>query len=345
MAEEQYPAVSVVIPARDDAERLPGAVRAALDQDYPGPLEVVVAVAPSRDGTLDAAAELAAGDLRVRVVPNPAGTASAGLNRALADCSGDVVARVDAHCEPAPGYLRRAVEVLRATGADNVGGIQRATAARGFPAAVARAMSSRFGTGDARFHYGGPAGPVDTVYLGVFRREALERVGGYDETLLRNQDYELNWRLRAAGGLVWFSPDLEVTYHPRSTVRSLWRQYYEYGQWKREVLRRHPRSLRWRQVVPPAAVAANALGIALAVPTGGRSLVVPAAYLAVVAGVSARIAGVGTAGLQLAASFATMHTAWGAGLLAGPRRRVSPGPAPARRRRASARAPGPTGRR
>lgn len=335
--DDEFPSVSVVIPARDDAEGLPGAVHAALEQDYPGPLEVVLAVAPSRDTTMDTAIELAEGDLRVRVVPNPAGTASAGLNRAVADCSGAVVARVDAHCEPGPGYLRRAVEVLAATGADNVGGVQRATGAHGFQAAVARAMSSRFGTGDARFHYGGEAGPVDTVYLGVFRRDALERVGGYDETLLRNQDYELNWRLRAAGGLVWFAPDLEVRYHPRATVRALWRQYHEYGQWKREVLRRHPRSVRWRHLVPPATVAANALAIVLAVPTGGRSLLVPLAYMATVTAVSARLAGLGAEGAQLALSFAVMHTAWGLGLLAGPRRPVSPGPARGRRRPATAR--------
>ncbi len=313
MEADRWPAVSVVIPARDDAQGLPRAVAALLAQRYAGPLEVVVAVAPSVDATAEVARRLA-DDPRVQVVANPAGSTPAGLNAAIAATTGEVVARIDARSVPADGYLRRAVELLGETGADNVGGIQQAVGETDFERAVAAAMTSRFGVGDAKFHYGGAAGPVDTVYLGVFRRAALERVGGFDETLERNQDYELNWRLRDTGGTVWFSPDLRVRYRPRGSVGSLARQYFEYGRWKREVLRRHPRSLRWRQLVPPAALLANAAGLLLCVAGRRRWLVVPAVYAAATT-VAAAPGGPGAA--RRAAAFATMHHAWGAGFLVG----------------------------
>jgi succinoglycan biosynthesis protein ExoA len=256
------------------------------------------------------------------VVDNPQGGTPGGLNRAIAAATGEVIARVDAHAELQPGYLRRAVVTLRETGAVNVGGVQRAVGTTPMQRAIAAAMSSRFGTGDARFHYGGDAGATDTVYLGVFDRMALDAVGGFDERLQRNQDYELNWRLREAGGTVWFDPQLEVVYRPRSDLRALGRQYWSYGRWKRVVLRQHPGSLRWRQLVPPAAVAANAAGLVGTVVTPW-TLVIPGTYLAgvVVAAVIAGRRDPATT-LRLPAVFATMHHAWGAGFLAGPPRGV-----------------------
>lgn len=313
-----WPRLSVVMPAREEVDHLRAAVEAVLAQDYPGPLEVVVAVAPSDDGTAELATELAAADPRVRVVDNPGGTAPAGLNAAIAAASGSVVARVDAHAELTGGYLRTAVEVLRDTGAANVGGIQRAVGRAPMQRAIAAAMSSRFGTGDATFHYGGAAGPTDTVYLGVFDRAALDTVGRFDASLTRNQDYELNVRLRQAGGTVWFDPRLEVVYRPRSTLQGLASQYWQYGRWKRVVLRRHPRSVRWRQLIPPAAVAANGLAV-LAAPWRPWTLAVPATYVAGLLGASV-LAGRGDREVlvRLPAVFATMHHAWGAGFLAGP---------------------------
>ncbi len=158
--------------------------------------------------------------------------------------SGSIIARVDAHCVLPPGYLARALETLDRTGAANVGGVQHAVGSGTVGRAVAAAMTSRFGVGDARFHYGGDEGPADTAYLGVFDAAVLRSVGGYDESLVRNQDYELNWRLRDAGHLVWFDPGLVVRYHPRERLAALARQYFDYGRWKREMLRRNPRSLR-----------------------------------------------------------------------------------------------------
>ncbi len=315
-----WPRLSVVVPAVDEADTLADAVAAVLAQEYPRPVEVVIAVGPSSDATADVAATLAASDDRIEVVANPGGGTAAGLNRAVAHARGSVVARVDAHAELSTGYLRRAVEVLEETGAGNVGGVQRAVGRPGFQAAVAAAMGSRFGTGDARFHYGGDPGPVDTVYLGVFRREALAAVGGYDETLVRNQDYELNIRLREAGWTVWFDPVLEVRYHPRATMRDLADQYHQYGRWKRVVARRHPGSLRWRQVVPPVAVVANLTGLVAAL-RWRPAAAVPLAYVG--ATVAASVVEASRQGLDAASAsrlpvaFAIMHHAWGLGFLRG----------------------------
>jgi succinoglycan biosynthesis protein ExoA len=319
---DDWPTVSVVIPARDDASHLPAAVEAVLTQDYPRALELVIAVGPSQDGTEDVAAGLSAEHPPVRVVENPAGTTPAALNRAIGASAGEIVVRIDSHSEPPPGYVRRAVEVLQATGADNVGGVQQAVGTTPFQRAVAAAMSSPFGVGDAKFHYGGEPGPTDTVYLGAFRRSALDRTGGFDESLLRNQDYELNWRIRATGGTVYFHPDLAVVYRPRDTWRGLARQYHEYGRWKREVLRRHPRSARWRQLVPPAALLANAGGAVLGLALHPVFWTVPAVYGG--AAVAAALAVPGplrrSERLRLPLVFATMHHAWALGFLVGPPR-------------------------
>jgi succinoglycan biosynthesis protein ExoA len=308
----------VVVPARNAAATLHNAVASALAQEWPGSLEVVVAVAPSNDRTAAVATGLAAGDGRVRVVGNPTGSTGAGLNAAIAASTGNVIMRLDAHARLPQGYVRRAVEVLEQTGAVNVGGVQDPVGTTPFEQAVAAAMGSRLGTGGAAFRHSATAGPVDTVYLGVFRREALEAVGGFDAGLLRNQDYELNVRLRAAGGAVWFDPSLRVAYRPRGSVRTLARQYYDYGRWKREVLRRHPGSLKLRQALPPVALVVNVAGLAL----GARwrpALAVPAAYGAVVLVESLR-AGRGlsaAAKVRVPATFPVMHGSWGTGFLVG----------------------------
>ena len=312
-----WPSVSIVMVVRDEARHLREAVTSALAQDYPGRLELAVAVGPSRDGTALVAAQLAADDSRVRVVANPTGRTAAGLNAAVRATTAPVVARVDGHAMLPPGYLRRAVELLDETGAVNVGGVMGAEGTTPFERTVAAAMSSPFGVGGGRFHYGGDPGPADTVYLGVFRRTALEAVGCYDERFVRAQDWELNHRLRGAGGLVWFSPDLRVTYRPRSSLRALATQYRDYGRWRRVVMRRHPDSVRPTYLVPPAAVLGIAAGVGLAA-TGRRvGLLAPVGYA------TANLAASGVVGRRLEAEeavrlpvvFATMHLCWGWGFL------------------------------
>ncbi len=310
------PYISVVVPARDCAELIGECLAAIAAQTYRGPIDVTVAVAPSSDGTAQAVAGSEI-ELPLQVVPNPAGTAAAGLNLAVAASAGAVVARVDAQSRLAPDYLERAVATLARTGAANVGGVQHPVG----PGPIAAAVRSPFGGGPAAFRRGRHGGPADTVYLGVFDRAALESVGGFDETLGRNQDYELNWRLRSRGHTVWLDPTLVVDYVPRSDYRGLARQYFSYGAWKRTMLVRNPRSLRARQLAAPALVAGLAVS-ALELALGrGRGAALPAVYAAACAAAAARLRDSQGDRGRAAAAFAVMHICWGAGFLAGRTRR------------------------
>lgn len=316
----QWPAVSVVMPVLNEERHLAEAVRRISAQDYPGPVEIVLALGPSSDRTDAVAAELAAADPRVRTVPNPSGATPAGLNAAI-DCSRHpVVVRVDGHGLLAPDYIRTAVRLLRETGAANVGGIMAAQGVTWFEQAVARAMTSWFGVGGARFHTGGQPGPALSVYLGVFRRDVLERMGGYDESYRRAQDWELNHRIREAGELVWFSPELAVTYRPRSSVRALGRQYFHYGRWRRVVMRRNPGTVSLRYLAAPAALSGCVLGLVLA-PVSVWTLLLPGGYLAaLLAGSVATSGGLDwRARAALPLVYADMHLCWGAGFLTSPR--------------------------
>jgi len=303
------------MPVRNEAENLAGAVAAVVAQDYPRSFEVCLAVAPSDDGTAAEAGRLAARWPAVSVVDNPVGSTPAGLNAGIAATTGEVVVRVDAHAELSAGYVTTAVRTMAETGAVNVGGVQEAVGTTPFEQAVAVAMTSPVGTGGGKVHLGGPAGPVDTVYLGVFWRPALRAVGGFDDTLVRNQDYELNIRLREVGGTVWFDPRLRVRYRPRGSWKALARQYYQYGWWKQVVARRHPGSLRARQVAP--VVATVALAASVAVPRWRWSPRVQAGYAGLVAVAAAAGSGGDAAtAVRLAVVFPTMHLSWGAGFLA-----------------------------
>lgn len=312
-----WPTVSVVVPVRNEAPFLERAVASILDQDYPLPFDICLAVAPSTDGTADIATRIAAREPRVSVVANPAGVTPAGLNAAIRATTGEVVVRVDGHAELCAGYIRRSVESMCRTGAVNVGGRQVPEPESPFEAAVAAATSSRLGTGGATYRVGGPAGPVDTVYLGVFDRAAGDAVGWFDESLVRNQDYELNIRLRAAGGVVWFDPELSVAYRPRGTWRGLARQYFEYGRWKAEVTRRHPSSLRVRQAVPPIALALATGAIVLGF-RRPRWLAIPVLGVAIVLGEAVRIGRRRSAPpMVTGVVLATIPVVWSLGLFVG----------------------------
>jgi glycosyltransferase involved in cell wall biosynthesis len=314
------PLVSVIIPVRNEARFLEATIDSIRAQDYPGPIEVVVADGMSDDGTRDLLEHIVRADDRVRYVDNPTGRTPNGLNLAVAAARGDIIVRCDGHAELPPAYIRTAVEILDKTGAVNVGGVQRATGTGWMQRAVAQAMTSRIGVGDARFHYGGKPGPTDTVYLGVFRRTALLAAGSFDETLTRNQDYELNIRLRDNGGVVWFDPTLQVVYHPRRSLGALWRQYYQYGTWKRQVVRKHPEATRVRQLVPPIFVVALLASLVLALtPWRLVGLIVPGAYVALLAlstlAQLVRTRDTAALGFPLAAT--VMHVSWGLGFLIG----------------------------
>ena len=277
-----------------------------------GRVRIFLGVGPSDDDTERIAAELAAHDDDLVVVENPSGLTPAALNAAIRAGAAPVVVRVDGHSQLSPGYIARAVETMRRTGAVNVGGMQVPVATTSFEQAVAAATTSWLGTGGASYRVGGAEGPVDTVFLGVFDREAIEHVGLFDERLIRNQDYELNIRLRDDGGTVWFDPQLQVGYRPRGSWRSLARQYYEYGYWKAAVVRMHPRSARLRQVVPPVAVSAVAVSTLLA-PRRRSLALIPIGYAAVVAAVTIRA----RSGVRTAIVVPTIHLSWSLGIFRG----------------------------
>jgi succinoglycan biosynthesis protein ExoA len=325
-----WPRVTIVMTVLNEERHLRDAVERLLEQDYPGELDVVIAVGPSKDRTHEVAASLAAANAHVHVVDNPSGRTPSGLNAAIAAGDSEVVVRIDGHAMVPRDYVRTGVLTLEATGADNVGGIMAAEGTTDFERTVARAMTSRFGVGGASFHVGGEPGEALTVYLGCFRRDALARVGGYDETMVRAQDWEMNLRIRQTGGLVWFTPDMRVTYRPRHTLAALARQYHDYGRWRREVSRRHPETVSLRYLAAPVAVAGVATGLVLA----GVGAVTRQPWLAAV-GLAAPA---GYAALNLAASaqsalteprlspreaarlpvvYATMHGSWGLGFLRG----------------------------
>ncbi|MEX1178956.1 MAG: glycosyltransferase family 2 protein [Nitriliruptor sp.] len=318
--------VSVVVPALAAAGVVERAIEAALAQ---GDLVAEVVVAAGDEATRDAAQR--SEDARVRVIGNPSGRTPDALNAAIAASTHPVVVRVDAQSILPPGYVARAVATLRRTGAGNVGGLQVPTADAGFGRAVAAAMRSPVGSGGAAYRGGSEPGPADTVYLGVFRREALVAVGGYDPRFTRNQDAELNERLRRAGHTVWFDPELAVTYAPRSSPRSLASQYLQYGRWRRLTARVHPGSLRARQLAPPALVLAGTGVTVIAAVT--RAWWLPAvgagAYAAAVAAAVRAEAGDAPTTARATAAVAIMHAAWGIGFLVGPPRGVSGGPRPA----------------
>ena len=320
-----HPAVSVILPVLNEEAHLESAVHSILTQDYQGPIEVILAIGPSRDRTLEIAHELSRKDSRVVIVDSPSGRTAAGLNLALNKSASPVVVRVDGHAQIPNDYLRLVVEILSATGAVNVGGVMAAVGTTPFERAVAGAMRSPLGVGASRFHTGGEAGEVDTVYLGAFRREALVAIGGFDERFTRAQDWELNFRLRENGGTIYFDPRLHVTYRPRSTVRALAKQYFEYGRWRRVVSRRHSGTINLRYLAPPFAVAGFTISViaGLFLPI----LFTPAViYILFVLLSAIKIATSIREYFLLLLVIPTMHFAWGAGFISSPKTLVPANP-------------------
>lgn len=309
------PAVSVILPVLNEEAHLEDSILAILSQDYQGSFEVILALGPSRDRTNEIAEALVERDARVKLVSNPTGKTAAGLNLAVAASRSPIIVRVDGHAEIPRNYISLAVEILRETGAVNVGGIMAAEGITKFEKAVARAMRSPLGVGSSRFHTGGDAGEADTVYLGSFRREAINQVGGFDERYIRAQDWELNHRLRKNGGLIYFDPRLQVTYRPRPTLRKLATQYFQYGTWRRVISRTHSGTINLRYLAPPLTL----LGCVFSLISG--ALINPVLYiLAAIYGVFVAISAMMISRsirefISLLAIIPTMHFAWGAGFI------------------------------
>jgi len=269
----EYPLVSVIMPVRNEAAYIARSLGAVLAQDYPaGRLEILVVDGMSDDGTRQAVLAQAAADPRVRLLDNPAGIVPPGLNVGIGQARGEIIVRVDGHCEIASDYVRRCVQHLLAghDGApvEAVGGPIETIGETDEAAAIALAMSSWFGVGGSAFRTikDRPL-LVETVAFPAYRRATLQRLGPFDEEMVRNQDDEYNYRLLKSGGRILLSPDIRSRYYSRGSLRSLWRQYYQYGYWKVRVMQKHPRQMRVRQFAPPAFVAgllgSAALGLVL----------------------------------------------------------------------------------
>lgn len=251
MSEQRQVELSVVVACRNEAGHLRAFVKSLVAQELDNiEWEAIIADGMSEDGSRDVLRELAALHPRLRVIANPGLIASTGLNAAIRESRGEVVLRMDAHTRYAPAYCRRCIEALRRTGAGNVGGPARTTASGTWGRAFAAAYHSRFSTGGGRFHDEHYEGWVDTVPYGCWRRTTLVELGGFDETLVRNQDDELNLRLLRAGRKIWQDPRIVSWYSPRQTLRALYRQYFQYGLWKVAVIGKHHRPGSWRHVVP-----------------------------------------------------------------------------------------------
>lgn len=323
---DSFPGVSYVMPVLNEVEHIEAAVRSLLDQDYTGPFEVVIAFGPSIDGTNEIIAELTQADPRIRAIPNEVGSTPSGLNVAIRASNYPIVVRVDAHSVLPANYTSVAVRTLLETGADNVGGIMKAEGRTPFEKAVAHAYGSPEGLGGTQHHVGGKAGPAETAYLGVFQRHRLIEVGLFDEDIKRGQDWELNRRLRATGGTVWFTPELEVVYRPRSSLKKLIRQFVATGIWRGELARRFGSENSLRYFVPPLAVIGITLGLIAGVvgaiagiPWLLLGFIVPGLYALVVIAASLR-AGVRRgirAGAWYLVVLPCIHFGWGTGFLLG----------------------------
>jgi glycosyltransferase involved in cell wall biosynthesis len=298
------------MPVLNEEHHLASAVSSVLSQNFQG--ELLLALGPSTDDTDSVAKKLAKSDSRVRLVPNPRGLTTVGMNLCIGLAQYDYIVRVDAHSEPDPNYISRGIEILNETGADLLGGVMAAKGKTLFQRSVAWAYNSRFGLGGASYHVGGQAGEAESAYLGIFRKSALELVGGYDESIVRGEDWDLAQRIKANGSLVWFSPELSVTYWPRSSWSALAKQFYSTGVWRGELTKRDLARTSIRYFIPPALVISLILGNLLATVGLAVGWLPLLSYLTsiVFIGLMAKLAPVPLV-------LATMHLSWGFGFIIG----------------------------
>jgi glycosyltransferase involved in cell wall biosynthesis len=318
------PLVTVLLPVRNEAGFIERSVGSVLAQDYPVErMEIIVIDGDSNDGTQQIVQRLMQHHTHLRLIANPKRIVATGLNLGIAQSRGDIVVRVDGHCEIAPDYVRCSVAHIQ-RGMDGVGGALETIGQSSRSRVIAAAMSSRFGVGDSAFRtVSNRSMLADTVPFPAYSRRILEQAGPFDEELVRNQDDEYNYRLRKLGARIFLAADVKSTYYSRGALRSMWSQYFQYGYWKVRVMQKHPRQMRARQFAPPVFVAAL-IAAALAAPfsvAGRLSLaVIVVAYavanLVATASVIARNPGLQQPWL-LPVAFAGLHTAYGLGFLTG----------------------------
>jgi len=323
------PCVSIVVPCYNEESTIHLLLEALYAQTYPrGEIEVIVADGRSSDSTLEVINrfQVSHPDLNILVVDNPQRSIPAGVNRAIKAAQGEYIVRLDAHSMPYPDYVARCVEAVESRLGDNVGGVWEIYPggqdwlARGIAVAAAHPLAA----GDARYRLGGnQPGAVDTVPFGSFRRELVEKIGYFNESLLTNEDYEFNVRVRRSGGKVWIDPEIRTRYFARASLAGLAQQYWRYGYWKARMLLRNPGAIRLRQVAPPLFV------ISLPILSITALLWKPAAWL-LLTELAAYMLALLASGIQsslkkrdaplimsVPLAIATMHLSWGSGFIWG----------------------------
>lgn len=303
--------VSVIMPVLNEEGHLEDAVTAVLEQEFVG--EILLALGPSRDKTNEIAKRISNKHDRIHLIQNPLGLTTVGMNLAIKQAKYEYIVRVDAHSEPGENYIAKSVELLDELDADLVGGIMVAKGKTLFQRSVAWAYNSPFGLGSASYHVGGKAREAESAYLGVFKKSALARVGGFDESIIRGEDWELAQRIKSTGGLVWFSPTLKVTYWPRSSWTGLVKQFYSTGVWRGDLTRRDVYGAPMRYYAPPALVLSALFGLLLAplgLTFGWLPILAYVTSIFMIGSFSARLAPVPLV-------LATMHISWGVGFLMG----------------------------
>ena len=317
-AKKFVPSVTVIMPVLNEESHLEASVNSILSQSYPTEIELILALGPSHDETNAIAKALAKKDKRIKLLDNPRGLTTVGLNAAIKIAKHDYIVRIDAHSEPAENYLQDGIRILIEQDADEVGGIMHAQGRSAFQKAVAYAYTSRWGIGGASYHVGGQAGEAESAYLGIFKKSALERVGGYDEAIIRGEDWDLAQRIKRTGGKVWFSPELKVTYWPRGRFDRLVKQFYSTGVWRGDLTRRDIGGASKRYFMPPLLVLGILLGLVL-LAFGQLIGVIPAAaYLLGITLVAVLAGGLSLkARAALVIALATMHLSWGWGFIRG----------------------------
>jgi glycosyltransferase involved in cell wall biosynthesis len=320
MNNSTFPPVSVILPILNEERDLSNCISAILQQDYPSDIEVILALGPSKDKTTQIAEKLSALNSRIKLVSNPTGQTAVGLNLAIKMSSNEIICRIDGHSEISKDYVKTAVEILQKKNAVNVGGLMHADSDSGLQRVVAQAMRSKLGVGPSKFHTGGSAGESDTVYLGTYKKSAVLAAGGFDERYIRAQDWELNYRLRKNGGLIWFDPRLQVTYRPRSTFNKLAKQYFQYGRWRRVISRQHRNTVNFRYLAPPFAVVANTLSIFFTITINPLFIAPFLVYVSTLILGSLFIGRKIIDKLLMPFVLVTMHFSWGVGFITSPKK-------------------------
>lgn len=323
-SQQTLPKVTLLVAMHNETGYIGKCLQSILVQDYPEDrLEVLIMDGNSHDNSCEITEAMIKGKNHCRLLTNPKITQAAGWNLGISHASGDIIGIVSGHAELEPNYVSKAVETLQRTKADMVGGCIRARGREGVGYAVQLATSTPFGVGGARFHYTTQEEEVDTVYMGLCRKEVYKRIGGFDEEMVRNQDDELSYRLREHGGRIICNPQIRSDYYNRGTFRSLWRQYFEYGYWKVRVAQKHAKQMQLRHFIPAAFVSTLLMaGLFSFFSPLWRVVFVPTALLYIVANLTvstwtAARKSDETLLLYLPLTFAILHISYGLGFLKG----------------------------